>query len=308
LEDYKKDSIFTDPSFINCRKYYRLDEDTIEFEKDFIKDVLPLKYLDKICHELNILCEVFFVDDTGNQHTAKKYGMGNNTLKLILMYEHFMPYVIVDKEIRSSHLKINRNIKLSSLIAHLMKKNLYIALPMKYCYTNVNTMSLKINDYNCKLIKDNKTYGKYKNRYELINNLLLGSDSYHERLTQIMKEPSYSQILFHIKSNMDEPIVEVDVNGLYAFAISNLRIPKGKPKWIDGKDDDRMNYTFIIKVEILSIDGKQWSTFKKDNVYTIDNITYNDLIQYQDAKIINGIFLDEGYVDNNDELKNILAI
>jgi hypothetical protein len=31
-------------------KYYKIEEDKIEFAKDIIKDVLPLKYLDKICH------------------------------------------------------------------------------------------------------------------------------------------------------------------------------------------------------------------------------------------------------------------
>jgi hypothetical protein len=95
-------------------KYYRLDEDKIEFAKDIIKDVLPLKYLDRICHEVNISCEVAFVDDTGNQHTAKKYGNGNVNRKLILMFEHFMPNVIINKEIIPYHFKINRNIKLSS--------------------------------------------------------------------------------------------------------------------------------------------------------------------------------------------------
>jgi hypothetical protein len=77
------------------------------------------------------------------------------------MYEHFMPNVIVDKLYIPSNIKINRNIKLSSLIAHMMRKNLFIVLPMRYCHTDVNTnYPLKINDYNCKLIKDNKTYGK----------------------------------------------------------------------------------------------------------------------------------------------------
>jgi hypothetical protein len=50
--------------------------------------------------------------------------------------------------------------------------------------------------------------------------------------------------------------VELDVNGLYAFAMSTLRIIKGKPKWIDG--DDIMDYTFIIKVEILDAVEKCW--------------------------------------------------
>jgi hypothetical protein len=46
LESYKEDSIFIDHCFINCMKYYKIDEDTIEFARDIIKDVLPLKYLD----------------------------------------------------------------------------------------------------------------------------------------------------------------------------------------------------------------------------------------------------------------------
>jgi hypothetical protein len=184
LDRYKEDDIYTNHCFINCMNYYRLDEDIIEFAKDIIKDVLPLKYLDKICRELNITCDVSFVDNTGNQHTAKKYGIGNSNIKLILMYDHFMPNVIIDKLYIPSNLKINRNIILSSLIAHMIRKNLFIALPMKYCHTDVNTNMSKINDYNCKLIKDNKTYGKYKDSYELINNLLLGSYSYHGRLKQ----------------------------------------------------------------------------------------------------------------------------
>jgi hypothetical protein len=82
--------------------------------------------------------------------------MGNTTIKWILMNEHFMPNIFVNKEVVTC-CKINRNIKLSSLVAHLIRKNLFIALPMKYCYTNINTMPLKITDCNCKLIKDIST-------------------------------------------------------------------------------------------------------------------------------------------------------
>jgi hypothetical protein len=51
--------------------------------------------------------------------------------------------------------------------------------------------------------------------------------------------------------------------------MAQLRIPKGKPKkWIDGiigdnNIDDILDYTFIIKVEILDIIEKYWSRFKK---------------------------------------------
>jgi hypothetical protein len=175
-----------------------------------------------------------------------------------------------------------------------MRKNMFIALPMKYCYTSVNT-PFTITDCNCKLIKDNKTYGKYKESYELINNLLLGSDSYHGRLKQMIKEANYGQILFNIKGNVEEPVVEVDVNGLYAFAMTQLRISKGKPKEIHKMKAslkiERL-HSFIIKAEIIEFIDKQWSRFKKGNVYTIDNITYYYLIQYQNAKIkiINGLY------------------
>jgi hypothetical protein len=127
----------------------------------------------------------------------------------------------------------------------------------------------------------------------------------------MIKDASYVQILFHIPGNIDEPIVELDVNGLYAFAMTQLRIPKGKPKVFNGIIDDIMNCTFIIKVEILDVIEKPWSRFKKDNAYTIDNIIYKDLITYQDAKIkiISNIYWDEGYIDNiNDVLKDLLAI
>jgi hypothetical protein len=93
--------------------------------------------------------------------------------------------------------------------------------------------------------------------------------------------------------------------------MTQLRIPKGKPKWINGiigdnNIDDILDCMFIISVEILDVIEKCWSRFKKDNVYTIDTITYKDLIEYQDAKIkiISGIYWDEGYIDNNDELKD----
>jgi hypothetical protein len=72
-------------------------------------------------------------------------------------------------------------------------------------------------------------------------------------------------------------VVELDVNGLYAFAMTQLQIPKGKPKIINGLIDDlngiNICCTFFIKVEILDSIEKPWSRFKKDNVYTIDNIT-----------------------------------
>jgi hypothetical protein len=46
-----------------------------------------------------------------------------------------------------------------------MRNNIFIALPMKYRDISVNR-PLKITNYNCTLIKDMKTYAKYKDSYE----------------------------------------------------------------------------------------------------------------------------------------------
>jgi hypothetical protein len=51
------------------------------------------------------------------------------------------------------------------------------------------------------------------------------------------KEASYGQILFHVKGNIDEPVVELDVNVFCAFAMTQLQIPNGKPRVI--VDDNR---------------------------------------------------------------------
>jgi hypothetical protein len=171
-------------------KFYKIDEDTIEFARDIINVDLQLRYLDKICRELIISCEVAFVDDTGNQYMAKRYRNNINSIKLILMSKHFILNGIVGKSVVNC-CKITRNIKLSSLIANLMRKNIFIALPMKYCYTSVNITPLKITVCYRKLIKVIKTYGKYKDSYELIYNLLLGSYNYHGRLKQMIKQASY---------------------------------------------------------------------------------------------------------------------
>jgi hypothetical protein len=56
--------------------------------------------------------------------------------------------------------------------------------------------------------------------------------------------------------------------------MTQLRIPKGKPKWIDA--DNIMDYTFIIKVEILDI-IEQYFIFRLilrlDCIISLSNIT-----------------------------------
>jgi hypothetical protein len=74
------------------------------------------------------------------------------------MYEYFISNVIFDKSIVIS-CYIFRNIWLSSLISNMMRKNLFIVLPMKLCYT-FETGPLKITDLNCNL-------EKYKNLWHI---------------------------------------------------------------------------------------------------------------------------------------------
>jgi hypothetical protein len=66
-------------------KFSRIDEYIIPFAKEIIRDALSLKYWDKIFRVFTISCEVAFIDDNGNQYTAKRYGIGNNNMKLIVM-------------------------------------------------------------------------------------------------------------------------------------------------------------------------------------------------------------------------------
>jgi hypothetical protein len=71
--------------------------------------------------------------------------------------------------------------------------------------------------------------------------------------------------------------------------MTKLYSVKGKPKIIDDINDidDLIIHltTIIIEVDIISINEKHWSRFKKDNSYVIDDIIYFDLIVYQDGKI-----------------------
>jgi hypothetical protein len=132
-------------------------------------------------------------------------------------------------------------------------------------------------------------------------------------LKKFIKNASYGQILFHSKINTNESLVELDVNSLYACAMAKLYALKGQPKIIDDIND--IDYllihstTFIIEVDINSINEKHWSRFKKDNRYIIDDISYSDLIDYQEAKIkiIRCIYWDEGINSNDYIISDILV-
>jgi hypothetical protein len=82
-------------------KYYKASEDLINYAKDIILDVLPLKDMNKLCTTLGIIVNISFVEENGHGHTPKKCG-GNNTkdkmdnYNLISMFEHFMPNIIID--------------------------------------------------------------------------------------------------------------------------------------------------------------------------------------------------------------------
>jgi hypothetical protein len=106
-------------------------------------------------------------------------------------------------------------------------------------------------------------------------------------------------------------IVELDVNSLYATAMSTLRISKGKLREMITEQQKLIfdSYsTFIVEVYIESLTTKHWSRFKACNIYVIDNIAYQDLIQYQEAemKILRGICLNDSSTDNNTVIKSLL--
>jgi hypothetical protein len=52
-------------------------------------------------------------------------------------------------------------------------------------------------------------------------------------LKRFIKATSYGQILFHKKGVINEAIVELDVKSVYATAMRNIKILKGKTKKIN---------------------------------------------------------------------------
>jgi hypothetical protein len=162
-----KNTIFTDHCFVNCLKYFKASEDIINYAKDIILDILPLKDMNKLCIALGIVVNISFVDEDGHCHTPKKYGLKNKNnsinesaqnqptqFNLILMFEHYMPNIIIDKSIK---IFTKKSMKLSSFIAYLFKHNFFNKLPMKYCKTDLNS-NIIISDYNCRLYKNNIIY------------------------------------------------------------------------------------------------------------------------------------------------------
>jgi hypothetical protein len=139
-----------------------------------------------------------------------------------------MPNITLDKSI---NILTNKSIKLSFFIAYLFRKDLLYRFPMKYC--NTNTSNIIISYYNCKIFSNFKTYGKMEDSYNLIETILKNTYPIHGNLKKFIKAASYSQIFFHKKCSIYENIIELDVNCLYAYAMINNDIIKGKPKIIN---------------------------------------------------------------------------
>jgi hypothetical protein len=68
-----------------------------------------------------------------------------------------------------------------------------------------------------------------KDSYDLMKSLLKNSFGYHDILKRFIKAPSYGQILFHKKGDINETIVELDVNSLNASTMTIIKIPKDNP-------------------------------------------------------------------------------
>jgi hypothetical protein len=272
-------------------KYFKASEDIINYAKDIILDVLPLKDMNKICTALGIEVNISFVDEDGHCHTPKKYCNKvrainepsefqltefnkDNSINesaqfertpeynFILMFEHYIPNIIIDKSINTFTYK---SMKLSSFISYLFKHDFFNRLHMKYCKTDTNT-NIIISDYNYRLFKNNiNPYGKIYGSYKLINSLLKDTYSYHGLLKKFIKNLSFGQILFYSKIYTDESLVELEVNSLFAYAMTKLYAVKGKPKIIEDIND--IDYLiihsteFIIEVDIISINEKDSSRF-----------------------------------------------
>jgi hypothetical protein len=64
-------------------------------------------------------------------------------LNIILMFNHYMPNIILDKSI---NILTNKTLKLSCFIAYLFRKILLYKLPLKYCKTNTSFEDIIISD------------------------------------------------------------------------------------------------------------------------------------------------------------------
>jgi hypothetical protein len=122
LEQLNREELSTDHCFMNCLKYFNIDPDAINFARDIIRDLFPLKHLNKVCSALEIVYNTSYVDETGKQHSPKQYEVTRKIVQpkiyRILMFEHYMPSGTVDKSII---ILTNRIIKLSTLISTLLK-------------------------------------------------------------------------------------------------------------------------------------------------------------------------------------------
>jgi hypothetical protein len=109
LKQLNIEGLSTDHCFLKYLKYYKIDLDTIEFAKDTIMDILPLKHLNQIFTALKRVCSVRYVNETVKQHSSKQSGVEKPKIDLILMFEHYMVNLIVDKY---DNIISNRTIKL----------------------------------------------------------------------------------------------------------------------------------------------------------------------------------------------------
>jgi hypothetical protein len=132
----KKSSV--DRYFANYLKYFNIDSDTIEFARDVIRNVVPLKHLNKMYSSLGIICSISYVDETDKQHSSEAIWRSSKSwtpqkrvfsINLILIFEHYMSNITLDETIKVIS---NRTIKLSILISTLLKRivheNWYILL------------------------------------------------------------------------------------------------------------------------------------------------------------------------------------
>jgi hypothetical protein len=115
--------------------------------------------------------------------------IGCPRISFILMFEHFMPNIIIEKgENVVSNSNSNRKIKLAKVLSYLFKNELLFRLPMKYCTIGKEVEMLPTDfNCNCKLFSPGKSYGKYESSYSLINTLLIGLHAFYGSLKKFIK-------------------------------------------------------------------------------------------------------------------------
>ena len=148
--------------------------------------------------------------------------------------------------------------------------------------------------YDCKIINQrNNGTSEFAGTFDIIDEICNKHYGYQGYTKRFIREAAHFQTLFHTKIRNLSDYDLLDINKLYGYSMTKCYIPAGKPIIIPSTFKPSEDQTFVVEVEIVSIDEKRWSKdFVKGSIHKLDNIMYYNLIRYQNAtfKIIRGIY------------------